>query len=126
MTAQNTGSAALRRFAQATSTMGILGGTLGVTALLLFAFTSAEEVLEDDQIVASFERELNREPTPASVVTRSTIEGDILYEAINTIHWSTFEAQVDSMVADEPAGVDNTSQDSGVKLPTTGSESSGT
>ncbi len=125
MTVQNTGSAALRRVARATSTMGILGGTLGVTALLLFAFASAEEVLEDDQIVASFERALNHEPTPASVVTRSAIEGDMLYETINTIHWSTFEAQVDSMVADEPADVDDMSQDSDVELPTASSASSG-
>ena len=41
-----------------------------------------------DPIVASFERELDREPTPRQWVRRDSIDQDELYRTINTAQWT--------------------------------------
>ncbi len=38
-----------------------------------------------DQIVASFEREFDRQLVPATPVTRAAIDGDVLYKLVNKV-----------------------------------------
>ena len=42
----------------------------------------------EDQVVASFERELNHEPGPATPARREAIDEDVLYRTINSVHWT--------------------------------------
>ena len=58
------------------------------TAWLLLAVLSVDVVASNsddssDPVVASFERELNHEPTPAQDVTRDDIDDDVLYTLVN-------------------------------------------
>lgn len=48
-----------------------------------------------DQVVASFERELNRQPSPAGRPRREAVEDDVLYRAVNEIHWTEADAKRD-------------------------------
>ena len=50
----------------------------------------ADSVLEShdttrssDAIRASFDRDMNRDPTPATAITRAAIRNDVLYELVN-------------------------------------------
>lgn len=88
MTARNLGSAALQFVVGAISVMGFLSGIIGITAVCLFAVASAEDVIESDQIVASFERELAHEAPEHPAVAGSAVDSDILYEALGEILWS--------------------------------------
>ncbi len=105
MTFQDLKPTVLQNTAGAISMMGIVGGIIGVSAVLMFAAASAEKPLKEDQIVASFERAFGHEPALATKVTRSAIDTDVLYTEINTIHWSTPEEQIDRMVAVETTAV---------------------
>ncbi len=98
MTAQDLKSAALQYVVGTTSVIGFVGTIIGISALFLFAVTSAEEVVEKDQIVASFERELNHEPPSIPTATRSAVEGDVLYQIINETSWSP-ETQIEHALA---------------------------
>lgn len=89
MTAQNLKSAALQYVAGTLTVSGFVGGVIVAMTLLLGAFANADDILEKDQVIASFERALNHDATPASAVTRSAIRDDVLYRALNAIHWST-------------------------------------
>ncbi len=54
---------------------------------------SAEaEEAEKDQIIESFERELNREPGPARPAERTSIDEDVLYHTANSVHWTDEES----------------------------------
>lgn len=52
-------------------------------AIAAISLRAETEEGRDDQIVASFERELNRAPAPRKEVTRDAIEEDELYVRIN-------------------------------------------
>ena len=41
-----------------------------------------------DQVAASFEREQNREPGPVRRPSRESIDQDVLYRTMNTVHWT--------------------------------------
>ena len=45
----------------------------------------------EDQVRASFERELNHVPALAHRVTRESIDDDVLYQIANTVHWTEDE-----------------------------------
>ena len=50
---------------------------------------TTEKVSQDtDPIAATFERELNHEPGPATRIRRESVERDELYEALNQVHWT--------------------------------------
>ncbi len=101
MAVQNSRSAALHHVAVAMTVTGFIGGIIALTATLVFAVDSAEESVENDQIVASFERAFNdRQPT-AEVVTRFAIDDDVLYKTVNTVHWSTSVDHLDRLASDE-------------------------
>ena len=58
------------------------------TTWLLLAALSVDVVASNtedasDPVVASFDRELNHEPTPAQDATRDDIDEDVLYTLIN-------------------------------------------
>ena len=52
---------------------------IGLSAAL--ADTGVENA--DDQVIASFEREFNHEPTAAKPAERADIDADVLYELVN-------------------------------------------
>ena len=118
MTSQNISSAVTQFFVGAISIMGFVGGIIGITAILLFSIASAEETADIDQVVASFERELNHEPPAAKIVTRSAIDDDETYRAINTIHWSTSAQESATLANNETAEADSSSSDSDTELVT--------
>lgn len=43
---------------------------------------------ESDPVIASFERELDRQPVPAAPPTGQAIEEDVLYDTVNEVHWT--------------------------------------
>lgn len=43
---------------------------------------------ESDPVVESFERELHRQPVPASPATGEAIDEDLLYRIVNEAHWT--------------------------------------
>ena len=43
---------------------------------------------ESDPVIASFERELERQPVPAAPPTGQAIEEDVLYDTVNEVHWT--------------------------------------
>jgi hypothetical protein len=45
-----------------------------------------------DQVLASFGRELSREPGPAMAARRESIDEDVLYRTMNATHWTVHEA----------------------------------
>jgi hypothetical protein len=125
MSADNLRSAALQYAVAAMSVTGFIGGIIVIALTLTFAVASAEDLLDDDPVVASFERELNHESPPAPMVTRSAIQDDVLYETLNTIHWSAAEAPVEVVASDDTAEMDDPALDSGLELVAADSESSG-
>ena len=72
-------------------------------ALFATAFTmsiaAADDEVTSDPVVASFDRELNRELTPASMPTRKEIDQDELYVMLNAIHWSSPELAAEALAA---------------------------
>ena len=66
--------------------------TLAVAGLLFAALIGSrhenQSLSVDDPIAQSFERELNREPGPQAPVRRDSIDDDVLYQALNKMHWS--------------------------------------
>jgi len=62
--------------------------TIAGAAAFLAAVTTEQVPQDTDQVAASFERELNREPGPAMPIHRESIERDELYEALNRVHWT--------------------------------------
>ncbi len=57
--------------------------TAAVCAATVLAFVDSQADEGDDQIVASFDRELNHEPGPAAEATGEAIDNDELYRAVN-------------------------------------------
>ena len=55
---------------------------------------------ESDPVIASFERELERQPVPAAPATGHAIEEDVLYDTVNEVHW-TRDGENDTDTADE-------------------------
>ena len=55
---------------------------------------------ESDPVIASFERELDRQPVPAAPPTGEAIEEDVLYDTVNEVHW-TRDGENDTDTADE-------------------------
>jgi len=100
-----------------------VGGIIIIRAILPLDVASAEEVIIDDQIVASFEREFNHEPASAPAVTRSAIKDDVLYKTVNTIHWSQLAEQAERLADGETAEVDDPNHESDLELLTANSES---
>lgn len=47
--------------------------------------------VDTDQIIESFERELNHEPGPARPAERTSIDEDVLYHTANSVHWTEEE-----------------------------------
>ncbi len=94
MTVQNTRSAAM-------TVTGISGGIIALTATLVFAVDSAEESVENDQIVASFERAFSDSQPTAEGVTSFAIDDDVLYKTVNTVHWSTSVDQLEGVASNE-------------------------
>ena len=45
-------------------------------------------VTKPDPIVESFERDFDREPGPSRPAERKAIDEDVLYRALNSIHWT--------------------------------------
>ncbi|MEO1245227.1 MAG: hypothetical protein AAFX56_06025 [Pseudomonadota bacterium] len=41
-----------------------------------------------DDVAASFERELNRQPVPAAPARRDALDEDVLYKMMNEVHWT--------------------------------------
>ena len=62
--------------------------TIAGAAAFLAAVTTEQVPQDTDQVAASFERELNREPGPAMPIHRESIARDELYEALNRVHWT--------------------------------------
>jgi len=76
--------------------LSVVGIAIVGTGALLYVFSSADEIVDDDQVFASFERDMNHRPAPAAIVTRSAIDEDILYDRINSISWTKEEKQLDA------------------------------
>lgn len=76
------------------NTARTITATILIITTLYAGLTCSEELNSDDPIVASFERELNREPTPARPVQRNAISQDELYAVLNSVHWSSPEQLV--------------------------------
>ena len=50
-----------------------------------------------DPVVAAFEREFAREPGPPARIRRESIDDDVLYQTINSIHWTTYDQPIESV-----------------------------
>ena len=61
------------------------------------ASSPADEAAAADQILASFVRELEHEAAAMPRVTRESIDDDILYEALNAVHWTDDEQLLEAM-----------------------------
>ena len=77
----------------ATATALLFVATFTVMALSSETVRQApsQEPAPADQVLASFERELNREPVPARPATREFINDDVLYRTMNAAHWTEYE-----------------------------------
>ena len=68
------------------------GGAAIVAALALLAWPgepdSSSDASGNDQVLASFERELNHSPVPARPARGESIDSDVLYRDINSVNWS--------------------------------------
>jgi hypothetical protein len=91
MTARNLRSAAVQGLVTFLTATGSVCVLITITLVVVFAAESVAELLENDQVVASFEREMNHEPSPAPAPTRSVIDDDLLYRTINPTQWSMAE-----------------------------------
>ena len=56
---------------------------------------------ETDPVLASFERQFDREIAPAVRATRDSIDEDVLYRSMNSIHW-TVDAPVTGEIEMSP------------------------
>ncbi len=67
--------------------MGLFAAGLGHKSLSGNVVTVA--VPDISQIaIASFERDLNHEAGSAITISRNSIDNDILYQKLNSVHWS--------------------------------------
>jgi hypothetical protein len=69
-----------------TTTLALLAA-VGVLGIAAYPETDKQTV-EPDPVLESFERDMNREPTPTAPIRRDDIERDRLYEMINSVHWT--------------------------------------
>ena len=70
-------------------------GVIGILAAAVLKTTTTPETAgvgfpgDADPVLAAFEREFRREPGPRAKARRASIDGDVLYQTMNAVHWST-------------------------------------
>lgn len=81
--------------------IGLLGGAAASGC------NEAENVrVAHDPVVSSFERDLNRQPTPTDKPRRESIDEDVLYKEMNAIHWTEKQDVDTDDIAADPTSED--------------------
>ena len=105
--------AASQRVTASISIFALVAVAISITAALFFGVSPARGSAGDDQVVASFERELNRTPGPAVATARLAIDEDGLYQRVNEIHWTTGGAGTESYAQIETSQDDRPCRNAG-------------
>ena len=66
---------------------------LALVGVAAFDDMRRPENIVTDEVVSSFNRDLTRQPGPARPVNRESIDEDVLYRTMNSIHWTTRPAR---------------------------------